>query len=83
MGKHMCIVCNGVESGETNPDHKTIIFVLSYLDSYLTSLAEVLEHLCPDHRRAVSIHTAQIEQAKGRPWLTWQCLLDASKTTKG
>lgn len=55
----MCMVCNAVATGETNPDHKTILQVLAFLDSDFTSLADTLEHLCEDHRRAVRATTAR------------------------
>lgn len=49
----MCMVCNAVASGETNPDHETIVLVLGLLESDFTTLAKLVGRLCEPHRRVV------------------------------
>lgn len=65
----MCMVCKAVATGETNPDHRTILQVLAFLDSDFTSLANTLERLCKDHRRlvraAIARHNAEWSKQSG------------------
>lgn len=66
----MCIVCNAVASGETNPDHETIVHVLGLLESDYTTLAQLVERLCGDHfgvvRAAAARNNADLKAKQER-----------------